>query len=168
MPHESFQSSIFPILQVEIHHQLEEDVQFPIWDSHLTAEVLKNKSEHEQLLSALRPFKEYLYSVDAGTLPWSAEKAKSESSGFIPILMHHFVEELYTIDEKVLHEKGVSAETLKESFAGVAKRGKEIMDPMTDIPTLMSHNSGSTVWPQNVVPKDVLDKYPEIYAVHEG
>ncbi|THU83943.1 hypothetical protein K435DRAFT_688587 [Dendrothele bispora CBS 962.96] len=156
------------VRMVEIHHQLEEDVQFPIWDAHLPEQVSKNKAEHRELIAALTPFKEYLHSVDSGSATWDAEKARSLSQAFIPVLMHHFVEELYTIDAKILHEKGVSAETLKQSFAGVAKRGREVMDPVTDIPSFMAHNSGSSVWPQNVVPKDVLDKYPAIYAVHEG
>lgn len=129
----------------------------------------KNREEHEELMVPLRVFKAYVESVSSGNEAWSGTKAEELAQGFLPILMHHFVEELYTLDPEHLRRTGVTEDVLKASRSGVGARSKELIDPTRDVPALITHNDGALDWPP--LPWQLTAEFklpPQLYDAHKG
>ncbi|KAI0916310.1 hypothetical protein AcV5_003283 [Taiwanofungus camphoratus] len=155
------------VKMVHTHHQLEEEVQFPAWNPPL--DTSKNHDEHVQLMGPLGVFQAYLEAVSAGSEPWSATKAEELAQGFLPILMHHFVEELYTLDAAELKRTGVKEEAIKAAQLGVAEKSKTLVDPTKDVPALLTHNDGALDWPP--VPWPLSPEFkmpPQLYQAYKG
>jgi len=154
---------------IELHHQLEEEVQFPCWDAHIHPAMVKNHDEHVELMKGLIPFKAYLNDVASGAKTWSGAEARTLAQGFLPTLMHHFVEELYPLDAELLKSSGFTVEELIAGMKGVAAKGREIMDPARDIAPMITHNGGALDWPPMPWPMTAEYKMPaELYTTHKG
>ncbi|EGO21380.1 hypothetical protein SERLADRAFT_399098 [Serpula lacrymans var. lacrymans S7.9] len=157
------------VRMIEVHHQLEEEVQFPCWDAHLNSEMVKNHDEHVELMGTLSGFKNYLEAVSSGAEAWSGSKAKELSQAFLPTLMHHFVEELYTLDPDLLKNSGFTVDELKVGTQGVSERSKTLLNPFTDVVPCITHNGGALDWPP--VPWEMTAEFkmpPQLYETHKG
>ncbi|KAF9807125.1 hypothetical protein IEO21_08378 [Rhodonia placenta] len=152
---------------LELHHQIEEEIQF----LHLNPPLDTSTShdQHTALLTPLRVYHVYLESVSTGIEPWSASKAETLAQALLPILMHHFVEELHMLDPERLCASSISADTLEAMRVSVATRAKEIADPTADIPPLIMHNGGALDWPPVPWVLSETFKMPmELYLPHKG
>ncbi|KDQ15338.1 hypothetical protein BOTBODRAFT_145115 [Botryobasidium botryosum FD-172 SS1] len=152
---------------VYAHHQLEDEVQFPVWSKYV--DMSANEAEHEKMLPPLREFEAYLKSVLAGDFTWDASKAEALAQEFFPPLAHHYVAELYTLTPEVLIKGGYTPEESAATFAKVAMRGKEILDPARDVVPLLLHNDGATDFPP--VPWTITKEWKmpqELYDAHKG
>ncbi|KAF5392644.1 hypothetical protein D9757_001009 [Collybiopsis confluens] len=153
---------------IEIHHTLEEEVQFTIWSAVISNSVTRDREEHVAFFATLEPFKAYLSAVltDPSANPWDPIIARTLSIAFVPLLMNHFVGELYPLEASNLLSSGLELDTIANTFKDVAVRGKEIMDVFREVPAMMEFNGGAKDWPP--LPSDVMERYEEIYKVHEG
>ncbi|PCH38905.1 hypothetical protein WOLCODRAFT_158436 [Wolfiporia cocos MD-104 SS10] len=153
--------------KVEIHHQVEEEIQFPALG--VAIDTSASHAEYTSMLVPLGAFKSYLESVSEGTAQWSSETASMLAQAFLPELMHHFVEELYMLDPGALRRSGIAASALEAMRQAVAVRAKESADFTKDIPGLVVHNDGAFDWPR--VPWAITDEFrmpAGLYLLHKG
>ncbi|CCL99513.1 uncharacterized protein FIBRA_01531 [Fibroporia radiculosa] len=154
------------VRSVELHHQLEEEVQFPALNP--PVDTGKSHDEHVELMQPLQAYKSYLESVSSGSESWSAYKADELTQAFIPIMMRHFVEELYILDPDALR-KFIPKETLEGMRQDVAETAKVRLDPARDVPPLVTHNDDALDWPP--VPWKITEDFKiplELYQPHKG
>ncbi|TCD67286.1 hypothetical protein EIP91_000309 [Steccherinum ochraceum] len=152
---------------VQLHHDLEEAVQFPGWNPPL--DMSQNEAEHRELMVPLSAFGNYLAEVKAGVEPWSATKAEALAEAFLPVLMHHLVAELDTLAPEKIKASGLTEEKLKATHENMAALARTKVDVNKDIPAMLLHNDGDLEWPPTPWTRTPDFKMPrELYEHHKG
>ncbi|GBE88128.1 hypothetical protein SCP_1203580 [Sparassis crispa] len=155
------------VKMVQIHHQLEEEIQFPMWGPYL--DTSKDHTQHEDLLVPLKHFQEYLSAIATKTEPWSATKAEEHAQAVLPPLMLHLVHELHTLDPDALRRSGLTEDTLRAVDRAVGEKARTLFDMAKDVPAMLTHNDGATDWPPVPWPITPENRMPlELYKAHEG